>query len=73
MARPVKLEDIEVVDEDLAKVLREKTPAQRVAMIGDAHRTARQLTAAGVRILHAEWDEDRVQREVTQRLLHGAI
>jgi hypothetical protein len=63
---------IEVLDDDYAAMLRSKTPAQRVAMIGASHRTARLMLAASVRRRHPDWDDDTVNREVARRLLDGA-
>ena len=63
---------IEVLDEALAEVLRRKTPAEKIQMIGAAHRTARQLIAAGVRQQHPEWDDARVEAEMLRRLTRGA-
>lgn len=62
---------IEVVDDQLAEVLRSKTPEQRVEMIAAANRTARVLAAAGVRHQHPDWDEARVQAEVIRRVTGG--
>ncbi len=62
---------IEVLDEKMVAILREKTPAQKVAMVAAAHRTARMLARAGVRHLHPEWPERQVQAEVLRRLTHG--
>ncbi len=62
---------IEVVDDQLAEVLRTKTPEQRVEMIAAANRTARVLAAAGVRHQHPDWDEARVQAEVIRRVTGG--
>jgi hypothetical protein len=62
---------IEVVDDQMAKVLRSKTPAERVEMIAAANRTARVLAAAGVRHQHPDWDEARVQAEVIRRVTGG--
>ena len=61
---------IEVVDDQLAEVLRTKTPEQRVEMIAAANRTARVLAAAGVRH-QPDWDEARVQAEVIRRVTAG--
>ena len=63
---------IEVLDEQIASILREKTPAQKVAMIADAHRTARILARAGVRHLHPDWTEEQIQREVLRRMARAA-
>lgn len=62
---------IEVLDDASADVLRCKTPAERIEMIAAAHRTARQLMAAGVRHQHPEWEEQQVQAEVLRRLTCG--
>jgi hypothetical protein len=62
---------IEVIDDDLAEVLRQKTPAQKIEMIGAANRTARLLAAAGVRHQHPDWDETQIQSEVRRRVCSG--
>ncbi|MHC4876295.1 MAG: hypothetical protein ACYTGL_07340 [Planctomycetota bacterium] len=64
---------IEVVDDAIADVLRQKTHAQRVAMVSDAHETARQLVTGGVRDQHPDWNEEQVQAEVARRLLGEAV
>ncbi len=63
---------IEVIDDQMAEVLRAKTPAQKVAMTCDANRTARELAAAGARYLHPDWDEDRIHGEVLRRVCGGS-
>lgn len=70
----MRLDDgqIEVLDDAMAAVLRQKTPAERVEMICAAQRTARRLVAAGVRHQHPNWDDRQVQDEVRRRLLSGA-
>jgi hypothetical protein len=62
---------IEVLDDAMVEVLRKKTPAQRVAMIGAAHRTAKLMIAASVKRQHPDWDDAAVAREVARRLLRG--
>jgi hypothetical protein len=71
MPRSVDLRNIEVIDDALAAVLRQKTPAERIAMIGSANRTARMLAAAGVRHQHPGWDEAKIQNEVIRRVCGG--
>jgi hypothetical protein len=63
---------IEVIDDDLADVLRTKTPAEKIAMVAAANRTARLLAAAGIRFVHPEWDELQVQAEVIKRVSGGS-
>jgi len=62
---------IEILDEDLARVLRAKTRAQRVAMIGEAHRIARRMLEAQVRRRQPELDDAAVARDVARSLLRG--
>ena len=59
---------IEVVDEAVAAVLRQKTPAEKLAMVAAANCTARTLVAAGVRLRHPDWPEPEVEREVVRRM-----
>jgi hypothetical protein len=68
---PLDWRRIEVVDPDMAAVLRKKTPAEKIAMVGAAHRTARMLIEASVRRQHPEWDATTIAREVARRLLRG--
>lgn len=63
---------IETIDPALAEVLRQRSPAERLAMIAAANRTARILAAAGVRFVHPDWDEPRVQAEVIRRVCGGS-
>ena len=59
---------IEVVDDAVAEMLRHKTPAERVAMIGDCNETMRLLIEAGVRRFHPEWDDPQINKEVARRM-----
>jgi len=63
---------IEVVDPQVADVLRKKTPAERIAMIGEARRTALLLASAGVRYRHPAWDAAQVEAEVLRRFSRAA-
>jgi hypothetical protein len=69
MAEPLH---IEVIDDQMAEILRAKTPAEKVDMICAANRTARLLAAAGVSYLHPDWDEAQIQAEVIKRVCGGA-
>lgn len=71
MSRAIHSGKIEVIDSNLAAVLRTKTPAERVEMIAAANRTARVLAAAGVRYLHPDWSDEQVQAEVIRRVCGG--
>lgn len=64
-------ESLEVVDDELAEVLRRKTPAEKIIMISAANRTARMLAAAGIRYQHPDWDDTQVQTEIIRRVCGG--
>ena len=59
---------IEVMDDAVAEVLRRKTPAERVAMIGEAWRFAVVWVEAAVRSQHEDWDEGQVAAEARRRM-----
>ncbi len=63
---------IEVVDDAIAEVLRQKTPGERMLLATEAWRFARQWITAAVSSQHPDWDEAAVQNEVNRRLLGGA-
>jgi len=62
---------IEVVDDAMAQVLRQKTPAQRVGMALAANRLVRLRIAGHLRTVHTGWDESRIQAEIARRMLLG--
>ena len=64
---------IEVVDNDLARVLRLKTGAERLQIASGLFASARRMLIAKLRKEHPEWDPSRVNEEVVRRLSHGAI
>jgi hypothetical protein len=63
---------IEVIDRRYAAILAAKTPAQRAWMIGDCHRSARIVLAAGERTRHPAWTEQQISRAVSKRIVDGA-
>ncbi len=63
---------LEVVEEEMARILRQKTPAERLSIAFGLWRSARLMLVSMLRSLHPDWDEERVQREVARRLSHGA-
>jgi len=63
---------IEVIDEVYAEVLRQKSPAEKLAMADDLWRFARNMISANLKSQHPDWTEEKVQRETALRLSHGA-
>jgi len=64
---------VEVVDEAIATILREKTPLERQAIANGMWCGARDLIRDSVRQHHPEWDEERGAREVAWRLSGGLV
>jgi hypothetical protein len=67
-SRPLR---IEAIDDDLVRALRDKSPADRIQMIGAANRTARILAAAGIRYQHPDWTDEQINAEVKRRVCGG--
>ena len=60
---------IEVVDDELASVLRRKTPAQRLEMMFSANRMIRKMLEATIAQKHPDWSDRQILREVARRIL----
>lgn len=71
MPDPKRPPVIEVIDDATVAMLQAKTPAERMLMVSEAHRTVRVLMAAGERLRHPDWTEAEIARAVAERLLHG--
>lgn len=69
------LEDlhIEVVDDEMARILRAKTGAERLKIASDLFASARRMIASHLTAEHPDWDEERIQRETSRRISHGAV
>ncbi|MFH0889449.1 MAG: hypothetical protein V1871_09615 [Planctomycetota bacterium] len=64
---------IEVIDDRMADVLKRKTPAERLNIgFGLWHSTTVLLTSF-IKSLHPKWDEKMIQKEVVRRISNGAI
>ena len=67
------LQDFEVVDDDMAAMLREKTEWERLQIAFGPWRTARRLIRATTVAEHPDWTEAEVERHVAVRMSHGRI
>ena len=65
-------QQIEVVDDKMAQVLRLKTGAERLQIASDMFSSARQMIISMLRSQHPDWDEKKVNAETARRLSHGA-
>lgn len=64
---------IEVVDDIMTEVLRQKTPAERIRIGFNLWISTRDMLMSYLRKSHPEWDIERIRKEVVKRLSHGAI
>jgi len=64
---------IEVVDEAMAEVLRQKTAAERIAIGFGLWRSVRASLRSQLAAKNPDWDQRQVDREVARRLSHGIV
>ncbi len=64
---------IEVVDDAMAEVLRQKTGAERLAIAFGLFSSARRTLINVLTDQHPDWTPDQVVAEAARRLSHGAI
>ena len=50
---------------------RRMTPAQKLRMVADLYETGIRLRAAGLRLAHPDWPQDRLEREARRSLLYA--
>jgi hypothetical protein len=63
----------DVMDDEMAEILRSKTGAQRLAIANGMYASARRMLLSHLRTEHADWDDQRLRLEAARRLSHGAI
>lgn len=66
-------QELDVVDDAMARVYAAKSGAERLAIASGMFRSARDMLFAHLRTEHPEWSEERIQQEATHRLSHGAV
>jgi hypothetical protein len=64
---------IEVVDDVMAAVLRQKTGAERLAIADRLYSSVRRSLIYYLQTQHADWSTEQVVREAAHRLSHGAV
>lgn len=63
-----KVPDFEIVDHEMAAVLRAKTGQERLAIAWGMWESARRMLTSHLSSEHPEWDGEQVQLEVARRL-----
>lgn len=51
--------------------LRRMTPAQKLQMVADLYNAGIRLKAAGLRLAHPDWSDERLEREARRSLRHA--
>ena len=64
-------EQLEIVDDMMAEVLRSKTATERIQIGFGLWKSARDMLFSHLRSSNPEWDEVKLNREVVKRLSHG--
>jgi hypothetical protein len=62
---------VEVVDNEMAAVLRRKTGAQRLKIVDSLYRSAWRLIETNVRCVHPDWNDLQVRAAVAARIAGG--
>ncbi|MSQ95805.1 MAG: hypothetical protein EXR98_14785 [Gemmataceae bacterium] len=70
---PSRIPTFEVVDDRMAEILAKKTDTERLAMVDQMWRFARDLVRDNLRREHPELTADELDRMVARRLSHGAV
>ena len=63
----------EVLDDQMAEILRRKSEAERLRIAGRMWRSARVILRGSIQTEHPEWDAERVNREIARRISHGVV
>ena len=63
----------EVLSDEMAAILRSKTPAERLAIPFGMWRSAWQMIYHSSKQLHPEWSDEEVKRHTIRRMSHGAV
>jgi hypothetical protein len=64
---------VESVDDELAAVLRAKSPAERLRIAFGLWSMARDVILGALRKEHPEWTEEQIGKALARRLSHGAV
>lgn len=64
---------LEIVDQDMAAVLRQKSGAERLEIAFGMIRSARAMIVHHLRSKHQDWDEATIQQEASRRIAHGDL
>jgi len=64
---------INIMDDAMADILRQKTPLERLRIAGRMWKSARVMLRGSIRTFHPDWTEGQANRELIRRISHGVI
>jgi hypothetical protein len=64
---------VEVPDDAVAEILRQKKPQERLRIGFNLWISAHQMLTTHIQHTHPDWDQKDVEREVARRFLHGTL
>jgi len=65
--------NIEVIDDIMVRILRKKTPQQRLAIAFSLWTSAKKQLSNYLRAEHPDWSDSKIRKEVAKRLSHGTV
>ena len=68
----MKLDRLDIPDDAMIEVLKQKHPYERLQIAFGLWRSARSQLRYQLRSLHPDWDWDRIDSETAKRMSHGA-
>ncbi len=63
---------IEVMDDDMADILRAKSGAERLGIAFGMYESTRRMLTNMLRADHSDWSHERIHREVSRRLSYDS-
>lgn len=72
MSADRQISEFELMDDAMADVLRSKSEVQRLRIAARMWQSARAILRGAIRTEHPDWDQSKVNREIADRISHGA-
>ena len=69
----IRANQIEVIDDEMARVLRQKTGAERLKIASDMYSSMRRMLLSHLRATRPDLNDAQLIREVARRMSHGAV
>ena len=68
-----EIRDSDVVDDEMARILRAMTGAERLRIANSLFVSARRMLASYLAAEHPDWDQHRIEQDTARRISHGAV